>query len=87
MVAEARKRTDVPVSIKIRILPDLRRTVDLVQQAESAGVEWIVVHVRMCCLHSVLCCCAVCECFCAFYLFLLRCAGTNTERATQRCAL
>lgn len=46
MVSEVRKRSSIPVSIKIRIHEDLRRTVDLIQQAEAAGVAWITVHGR-----------------------------------------
>ncbi|XP_038009433.1 tRNA-dihydrouridine(20a/20b) synthase [NAD(P)+]-like isoform X2 [Motacilla alba alba] len=34
------------VSIKIRIHEDLKRTVDLCQKAEAAGVSWITVHGR-----------------------------------------
>lgn len=46
MIAQIRQRSTLPVSIKIRIQEDLRRTVDLVQQAEAAGVSWITVHGR-----------------------------------------
>lgn len=47
MVAETRKRVhNFPLAIKIRILPDLRQTIDLVQRAEKAGVSWITVHGR-----------------------------------------
>nr|XP_016849499.1 PREDICTED: tRNA-dihydrouridine(20a/20b) synthase [NAD(P)+]-like isoform X1 [Anolis carolinensis] len=34
------------VSIKIRIHDDLKRTIDLCQKAEAAGVSWITVHGR-----------------------------------------
>ncbi|XP_039987482.1 tRNA-dihydrouridine synthase B-like isoform X2 [Xiphias gladius] len=50
MVRHVRNQVDNPnytVSIKIRIHKDLRRTVDLCQKAESAGVSWITVHGRM----------------------------------------
>lgn len=36
----------LPVSIKIRIHDDARKTVQLCQQAEKAGVAWITVHGR-----------------------------------------
>lgn len=36
----------IPMSIKIRIHPDLRRTVDYVQMMEKAGVDFITVHGR-----------------------------------------
>jgi tRNA-dihydrouridine synthase 4 len=45
MVAAVRARLpDMPMSIKIRLRPDLRETVELVQRAEHAGVSWITVH-------------------------------------------
>ncbi|XP_068440353.1 B-cell receptor-associated protein 29-like isoform X2 [Clinocottus analis] len=49
MVRLVRNQVDNPnytASIKIRIHKDLRRTVDLCQKAESAGVSWITVHGR-----------------------------------------
>ncbi|KAM4742704.1 tRNA-dihydrouridine(20a/20b) synthase [NAD(P)+]-like [Anableps anableps] len=49
MVRQVRNQVDNPnytASIKIRIHKDLRRTVDLCQKAESAGVSWITVHGR-----------------------------------------
>ncbi|KAM3875251.1 tRNA-dihydrouridine(20a/20b) synthase [NAD(P)+]-like [Diretmus argenteus] len=49
MVKQIRNQVDNPnytASIKIRIHTDLRRTVDLCQKAESAGVSWITVHGR-----------------------------------------
>ncbi|KAJ3116265.1 tRNA-dihydrouridine(20a/20b) synthase [NAD(P)+]-like protein [Phlyctochytrium bullatum] len=33
-------------SIKIRVHPDIRQTVELVKRAESVGVDWITVHGR-----------------------------------------
>ncbi|XP_038074655.1 tRNA-dihydrouridine(20a/20b) synthase [NAD(P)+]-like [Patiria miniata] len=39
-------RSDFTTSIKIRIHPNLRDTVDLCQKAESVGVSWIAVHGR-----------------------------------------
>ena len=42
--AQHSQQAAMPVSIKIRILPDLRRTVELVRRAEHAGVAWITVH-------------------------------------------
>lgn len=49
MVLHVRKQIEDPnyaVSIKIRIHKDLRKTVDLCQKAEAAGVSWITVHGR-----------------------------------------
>ncbi|KAF7665109.1 hypothetical protein LDENG_00155000 [Lucifuga dentata] len=49
MVQHVRNQVDNPnytASIKIRIHKDLRRTVDLCQKAELAGVSWITVHGR-----------------------------------------
>lgn len=49
MVRLVRNQVDNPnysVSIKIRIHKDLRRTVDLCQKAEAAGVSWVTVHGR-----------------------------------------
>ncbi|XP_053177133.1 uncharacterized protein LOC128360670 isoform X2 [Scomber japonicus] len=49
MVRLVRNQVDNPnytASIKIRIHKDLRRTVDLCQKAEAAGVSWITVHGR-----------------------------------------
>jgi tRNA-dihydrouridine synthase 4 len=50
IVAEAVKLASqavkIPIAIKIRILPDLRKTVDLVRAAEAAGVSYLTVHGR-----------------------------------------
>ncbi|XP_039210414.1 tRNA-dihydrouridine(20a/20b) synthase [NAD(P)+]-like isoform X1 [Crotalus tigris] len=49
MVRSVRNQAEKPtfsVSVKIRIHEDLKRTVDLCQKAESAGVSWITVHGR-----------------------------------------
>lgn len=48
MVQQTRQRVqdDFPVSIKIRIHHDTRRTVDMCQRAEKVGVSWITVHGR-----------------------------------------
>ncbi|KAJ3012897.1 tRNA-dihydrouridine(20a/20b) synthase [NAD(P)+]-like protein [Thoreauomyces humboldtii] len=35
-----------PVSIKIRVHPDIRKTIEFVKRAESVGVDWITVHGR-----------------------------------------
>ncbi|XP_028391331.1 tRNA-dihydrouridine(20a/20b) synthase [NAD(P)+]-like isoform X2 [Dendronephthya gigantea] len=43
---KSRVQTDFPVSIKIRIHNDTRRTVEMCQRAEQAGVSWITVHGR-----------------------------------------
>ncbi|XP_016125943.1 tRNA-dihydrouridine(20a/20b) synthase [NAD(P)+]-like isoform X3 [Sinocyclocheilus grahami] len=49
MVGHVRNQIDNPnyaVSIKIRIHKDIRKTVDLCQKEEAAGVSWITVHGR-----------------------------------------
>ncbi|XP_036432924.1 B-cell receptor-associated protein 29-like isoform X2 [Colossoma macropomum] len=49
MVRHVKNQVDKPnyaVSIKIRIHKDLRKTVDLCQKVEAAGVSWITVHGR-----------------------------------------
>ena len=46
MVRGIRAVCTLPVSIKIRVQDDLRRTVELVQAAERAGVTFITVHGR-----------------------------------------
>ena len=46
MVRAIRGVCTLPVSIKIRVQDDLRRTVELVQTAERAGVNFITVHGR-----------------------------------------
>ena len=46
MVRGIRGVCTLPVSIKIRVQDDLRRTVELVQTAERAGVSFITVHGR-----------------------------------------
>ncbi|KAG7459225.1 tRNA-dihydrouridine(20a 20b) synthase [NAD(P)+]-like [Solea senegalensis] len=49
MIRHVRNQVDNPnytASIKIRIHKDLRKTVDLCQKAEAAGVSWITVHGR-----------------------------------------
>jgi tRNA-dihydrouridine synthase 4 len=47
MIRQARGRSvDTPVSVKIRIYDDRRRTVELARQLESVGASWITVHGR-----------------------------------------
>ena len=47
MVRQTKNRArDIPCSIKIRIHKDLRETVEFVQRAQSAGVDFITVHGR-----------------------------------------
>eukprot|EP00741_Cyanophora_paradoxa_P010200 tig00020510_g9875.t1 len=46
MVRAATERSRLPVTVKIRLDPDLRRTVELVQVLEKAGVAWLSVHGR-----------------------------------------
>uniref|UniRef100_A0A6B2LBB6 tRNA-dihydrouridine synthase n=1 Tax=Arcella intermedia TaxID=1963864 RepID=A0A6B2LBB6_9EUKA len=46
LVKHAKRSTNLPVSIKIRIAQDLQHTLDLVQRAERMGVSWITVHGR-----------------------------------------
>eukprot|EP00494_Astrolonche_serrata_P002079 UN02085 len=48
MVAQTRKKTKVPVSIKIRLRKDIRETVNLIQSAEKAGISWVSIHGRTC---------------------------------------
>lgn len=47
MISQARGRSvATPVSVKIRIYEDRRRTVDLARQLEASGACWITVHGR-----------------------------------------
>jgi tRNA-dihydrouridine synthase 4 len=47
MIRQARGRSvTTPVSVKIRIYEDRRRTVDLARQLEASGASWITVHGR-----------------------------------------
>jgi len=46
IVRQSKAVTNLPVSVKIRINSDIRKTLELVRQAESAGVSWITVHGR-----------------------------------------
>ena len=46
MVKAAHAICQLPISIKIRIKTDLRHTIDLITQAEHAGVSFITVHGR-----------------------------------------
>lgn len=47
MIRQARGRTvDTPVSVKIRIYEDRRRTVELARQLEASGASWVTVHGR-----------------------------------------
>ena len=46
MIRQTRSHTNLPVSIKIRLKPELRDTIELVRRAESAGAAWITVHGR-----------------------------------------
>ena len=46
MVRSLRAITNIPVSVKIRVQEDLTKTVELVRQAEAAGVSFITVHGR-----------------------------------------
>ena len=46
MIGQARARTSLPVSVKIRLSSDLRETVELCRRAESSGCGWITVHGR-----------------------------------------
>lgn len=46
MVRGAHSRSELPVSIKIRVHKDLRETVELCQRAEHCGAAWITVHGR-----------------------------------------
>lgn len=44
--ARATLPADKTVSLKIRLRPDLRQTVELVRRAEAAGADWVTVHGR-----------------------------------------
>jgi len=48
MIKQTKQRVgnEFPCSIKIRVHPDLRKTVDMCQKAEHAGAAWIDVHGR-----------------------------------------
>ena len=46
MVRQARAQSSLPVSIKIRLMPEERVTVELVQRAERMGARWLTVHGR-----------------------------------------
>lgn len=47
MIRQAHGRSvDTPVSVKIRIYEDRRRTVELARQLEASGAAWITVHGR-----------------------------------------
>lgn len=47
MIRQARGRSvTTPVSVKIRIYEDRRRTVELARQLESVGASWVTVHGR-----------------------------------------
>lgn len=46
MVKFASSQSGLPVSIKIRVHKDLKKTVELVRRAEHCGVSWITVHGR-----------------------------------------
>jgi len=46
MVREAKERSGLHVSVKIRIAPDLGETVQILKLAESVGVSWVTVHGR-----------------------------------------
>eukprot|EP01104_Vermistella_antarctica_P012534 TRINITY_DN3653_c0_g1_i1.p1 TRINITY_DN3653_c0_g1~~TRINITY_DN3653_c0_g1_i1.p1 ORF type:complete len:346 (-),score=32.68 TRINITY_DN3653_c0_g1_i1:21-1058(-) len=46
MVCAIRNGINKPVTIKIRVDPDISHTIELCRQAEKAGVAWISVHGR-----------------------------------------
>eukprot|EP00128_Syssomonas_multiformis_P007328 Colp12_sorted_trinity150504_noHs@26491 len=46
MVKQAKMKTTIPVTIKIRVHNDIRQTVELARRAEAVGVSWIAVHGR-----------------------------------------
>ncbi|EGC35795.1 hypothetical protein DICPUDRAFT_151810 [Dictyostelium purpureum] len=52
MVKQLNNRVPVPCSIKIRIQPDLNKTIELVKRAEKIGVSWITVHGRTSAMRS-----------------------------------
>lgn len=46
MVKAAKQVSNIPVTVKIRLRSSISKTIDLVKQAEMAGVDWITVHGR-----------------------------------------
>lgn len=46
MVQLTKNRSNIPVSIKIRIDTDMRKTIELVKRAEKMGCAWVTVHGR-----------------------------------------
>ncbi|XP_065910905.1 tRNA-dihydrouridine(20a/20b) synthase [NAD(P)+]-like isoform X2 [Dysidea avara] len=46
MIQQARSRTNLPISIKIRICEDIKDTIELCRRVEHAHVSWITVHGR-----------------------------------------
>ena len=45
-VIENQNNYNFHISIKIRIHENIRKTVDLIKQAQKAGVDWVTVHGR-----------------------------------------
>lgn len=46
IIRTANRRTNIPVSLKIRVHSEAMRTVQFAQQMEKAGASWIAVHGR-----------------------------------------
>ena len=46
MIKQTKNRVNIPVSIKIRIQADIKKTIEFVKRAEKVGVEFITVHGR-----------------------------------------
>jgi len=46
MVRQVKGRVNIPCSVKVRILPDQKKTLDYIRMVESSGVDFITVHGR-----------------------------------------
>jgi tRNA-dihydrouridine synthase len=46
IIKTLKRNTNLPITIKIRMLPDVKHTIELIKRAEHCGVEAIAVHAR-----------------------------------------
>ncbi len=46
IIKQAKRMTDTPISVKIRLNEDILKTIELVKGAEAAGASWITIHGR-----------------------------------------